>query len=96
MTQKCNYQAVVGDEDRAAAQTLGRCEFCNRSESDLGKIGQEMQVCGIEHYSDIALGKSIVLTIPLCPECHLDHHLNVHMQSEPCPFVARRSWETLV
>lgn len=93
---RCKFQAAVGEADKAAALKLGRCELCSQTEEDLRKAGQTLEVCCIEHYTDLALGETIALVIPLCADCHRMHHLNAHMDSEPCPDTARRSWELLV
>ncbi len=90
---KCNYQAVVTDTEKSAALKLGRCEICSRTEDELQELGRELEVCGVEHYSDIASGEACSLTIPICTECHRKYHLNAQLHEVPCPYVARRSWE---
>ena len=93
--QTCKYQSVVSEADKLAALRLGRCEVCSRTDSDLRADGQTLEVCGVEHYTDVATGETIILAIPLCNDCHRQQHMNARMVFEPCPFVARQSWEML-
>lgn len=92
----CNFQSVVAPSDKSAALLLSRCEVCSISAEELRLVGRSLEVCGVEHYSDLTSGDSVSVAIPLCPECHRRHHLDASLRHEPCHRAARRSWEKLV
>lgn len=96
MVRSCNFQAVVKPRDAAAALDLSRCEICSISEQELRERGQSLEVCGVEHVSDLATGENVQIAIPLCPDCHAKHHLDSRQSHQPCQNAARRSWERLI
>ena len=92
----CKIQSIVSAAERAAALRVGRCEICSVTEGELRASGQSLEVCGIEHFWDLASSETTFLAVPMCPDCHRAHHLDAQLTNDPGPGAARQSWEELV
>lgn len=95
MSISCNFQRQVSAADKKSALDQQRCEECSISAAELADRGETLEVCGVEHFSDLSTGKQLLIAIPLCPECHQKFHLTSGFGHDPCQTSARRSWEQL-
>ena len=91
----CNYQRIATEEEKANALALERCEYCSRTTEELVALGRTLEICGIEHGSNLGSSERVLIAIPICSACHEEHHLGADLRTDPCAVSAQRSWEAL-
>lgn len=89
----CNYQNSVRDRRQKILVDESICEACGTTLQELQTVGQALEICGAEHYSNPVSGERFLVPVALCPACHLENHREASGRLNPCNFAAEGTWK---